>query len=334
MARRIFLFLLIVIFFAVFLAFVGQVIFEKSYKFPAKISFGVTFSPKFARYLQLDWKKTYIQVLDELQVKSLRLPVYWDDLEKQEGKFDFEDEDFMVKEAAIRHAKIILVVGAKQPRWPECHVPAWAKVLSLQERRSKILKTIQKVVLQYRDQEAVWAWQVENEPFLPFFGENCDQGDENFLATEVNIVKALSQKPIIISDSGELGSWIAPMKLSDIFGTTLYRDVYNPVMGYFSYPILPYLYNIKSQVARIFAPHNKKTIIIELQTEPWLADSKYQGKAVEQAKLFPPDKFKSYVKYAQKTGFDEMYLWGVEWWFWMAQNGYPEYLNYAKTLFK
>lgn len=334
MARRIFLFLLIVMLFAVFLGFVGQVIFENSYKFPAKVNFGVTFSPKFARYLQLDWKKTYIQILDELKVQSLRLPAYWDDLEKQEGKFNFEDEDFMVSEANKRGIKIVLVVGAKQPRWPECHIPPWAKVLSLGERRSKTLRFLQKVVERYKDQKSVWAFQVENEPFLPFFGEDCDQGDENFLATEVSLVKSLSQKPIIISDSGELGTWIAPMKLSHIFGTTLYRDVYNPVLGYISYPVLPYFYNLKSQLVRsFFAKSNQKTIIVELQAEPWVGTRDLMDDPKKQAKFFPLEKLKNYTDFAQKTGFDEMYLWGVEWWYWMSQNGYPEYLDYAKTLF-
>lgn len=312
----------------------GSVIFEAIYPFPLQIKYGVTFSPGYAQFLKLDWKETYIKMLDELKIRNIRLTGYWDVIEKNEGQYDFSKTDYLLDEAGKRSAQVILVLGERQPRWPECQIPVWAKQLKLEDRRQRVLKFIQKTVERYNNNPAIWAWQVENEPFLSYFGEGCDLGDKKFLQKEVDLVKSFSKKTIIVSDSGELGAWILPMQASDIFGTTLYRTVYNPVMGYFSYPVLPYLYNIKSQIVRIFAPHNKKTIIIELQAEPWLADSKYQGKALEQAKLFPLDKFKSYTKYAQKTGFDEMYLWGVEWWFWMGENGYPEYLDYAKSLFR
>ncbi len=136
-----------------------------------------------------------------------------------------------------------------------------------------------------------------------------------------------------MTDSGELGFWKTSMQLSDIFGTTLYRKVYNPVLGYAEYPLPPYFYSIKSSLIRnIFAQNNKKTIIIELQSEPWLANGIFKSPD-QQAKLFTLANFKNYISFAKKTGFDEAYFWGVEWWYFMAQNGYPEYLEYAKTLF-
>src|SRR3989344_5015331 len=77
-------------------------------------TFGVTFSPKYAKYLKLDWRKTYLETLDELKVKNLRLPTYWDVLEKDKDKYDFTETDFMVDQASKRGARIILVVGARQ----------------------------------------------------------------------------------------------------------------------------------------------------------------------------------------------------------------------------
>lgn len=313
----------------------GSVVFEKTYFYPSRITYGVTFSSRYARYLNLDWEKTYIQMLDDLKVKNLRIPSYWDILQPQPQVYDFSETDYLLNEAGKRDAKVILVVGARQPRWPECHIPAWAKSLSVGDRQQRILQFIQKTVERYKNHPAVWAWQVENEPFLPFFGEGCDPIDEGFLRTEVNLVRSISHKTIIVSDSGELGSWIVPMQISDIFGTTLYRDVYNPVMGYFSYPVLPYLYNIKSQIGRIFAPGNLKTIIIELQTEPWLSpENSKKGTPLRQTEIFSLGNFNSNIAYAKKTGFDEVYLWGLEWWYFMAQQGYPQYLDFARTLFR
>lgn len=300
---------------------------------PGQISFGVTFSPRYATYMKLDWKEIYRSILDDLKVKNLRIPTYWDILEPEADRLDFEQTDYLLQEAAKRSVRVILVLGERQPRWPECHIPAWAKKLKEAERKQKILQFIQKVVERYKDTPEVWAWQVENEPLLRAFGEDCDNLDEAFLKEEAGLVKSLSNKKIIMTDSGELGLWTTPMRLSDIFGATLYRRVYDKFFGYITYPALPYLYTLKSNSLRgIFAPNNEKTIVVELQAEPWLKDGSFASPA-EQAKVFTSGDFRDYVSFASKTGFEEVYLWGVEWWYFMAAQGYPEYLNFAKTLF-
>lgn len=300
------------------------------------IEFGVTFSPKYAGSLGLNWKETYIDILNDLKVKNLRLPAYWDIVEAKLEDFDFSQIDFMLAEAKKRTAGVILVLGERQPRWPECHIPSWAKDLSLIDHQKLLLEFIREVVGRYKDDPTILSWQVENEPLLTSFGTGCDNPDANFLKKEVEMVRKLSDKKIILTDSGELGFWIVPMQLSDIFGTTLYRDVYDPFFGYITFPLRPYLYNLKSALTRIlFAHGNQKTIIIELQTEPWSpTNNLFETPIYKQIQLFPSERFKQNVSFGKETGFDTIYLWGVEWWYWMAQNGHPEYLEYAKTIFK
>lgn len=313
----------------------GQVIFDKYY-LTNSIKYGVSFSPKFASDLNLDWKDTYVKILDELKVKNLRLPTYWDDIEAtREGGLDFSRDDFILEEAGKRGARVILVLGARQPRWPECHIPPWASKLSVKDKQIKILEFIKKVVQRYNNDSSIKYWQVENEPLLGIFGQ-CDPPDEKFLKKEVDLVRSLSRKPVIVTDSGELGFWISPMRLSDVFGTTLYRRVYNSFLGYTTYPLLPYFYNIKSTLVRnLFSPKNLKTIIVELQAEPWSpSNSLVNTKISQQVSGFGINNFKDNINFAKETGFDEFYLWGVEWWYFMDKNGHPEYLDYAKTLFK
>ena len=227
-----------------------------------------------------------------------------------------------------------MVLGERQPRWPECHIPSWIKGLSISERQQKLLQYIEQVVKRYRDNSQIIAWQVENEPLLDSFAI-CGEHDKDFLKKEVELVISLSSKKIILTDSGELGFWITTMQLSDIFGTTLYRDVYNPYFGYVTIPYLPYFYNIKSHLVRnFFAQNNKRTVVIELQAEPWSATNNLIQTPIDrQTTIFPLDRFKQNIEYAKKTGFDEDLLWGVEWWYWMEKQGYPQYLDYAKTLF-
>ena len=96
----------------------------------SEIDFGITFSQYFAEEMDLDWKQAYVAILDELGVKKLRLVAYWQYLEPEQGSYSFEDLDWQIQEADKRNAQVILAVGRKLPRWPECHVPIWSKDLN------------------------------------------------------------------------------------------------------------------------------------------------------------------------------------------------------------
>lgn len=301
----------------------------------SKFKYGVTFSPHYATSLGLDWQKVYIHALDQLKARYLRLPTFWNIIEAEEGIFDFSEVDFMLNEAEKRDAKVLLTIGVRQPRWPECHVPEWAKQLNTQQRQKKALEFVEVTVERYKDRGIIWGWQVENEPLLAVFGE-CDPVDREFLKREVSLVKKLDPaRPIVITDSGELRFWRTPMELSDIFGTTLYRTVHNKIFGFFKWPLVPALYTLKSNIIRtIFAPHNQKTIISELQAEPWSPQSLEETPLKDQLRVFSIKDFKDNINFAQGTGFDEIYLWGIEWWYWAEKQGHPEYLQYAQQLFE
>lgn len=330
-------FLIIVLLLSVIFAgiLLGDLIFQKFYPFPETVNFGVTFSPKFTSDLGMDWKEVYISMLDELKVKRLRLPTYWDTIEVGSSKYDFSTTDFMLEEAQKKGAQAILILGVRQPRWPECHIPTFVRDLSVSDRQKKILEFVQTVVERYKSHPSIIYWQVENESLLGFFGEGCDKPDRKFLRSEVELVRSLDKRPLILTDSGELRPWVTPMKLSDIFGTSLYRTVYNKNFGFINYPILPYLYNVKSALVRsIFAPNNQKTIIIELQAEPWSPNNDLLDIPIsKQTSIFSIEKFKDNINFAKRTGFSEAYLWGAEWWYFMEKQGDSSYLNYAKTLF-
>lgn len=302
---------------------------EKSY------FFGVTFSPRYAQSLGLDPKAVYSGILDEIGVKRLRLPLYWDEIEKNKDEPDQNYMRYYLDEAQKRGIEVILVLGYKQPRWPECFTPSWAEKLSDQEFESAILNLVSKEVEAYKDYSQVKYWQVENEPTLKHFGQNCKSLGKDFLKKEVERVKSLDERPIIITGSGELDTWVVPVSLSDVFGTTLYRKVYNDIFGFTTYPLPPSFYNIKSKIIKkFFAPGNQKTIIIELQTEPWSPKNNLSQQHIEeQIKVFSLKDFKENLDFAKKTGFDDIYLWGGEWWYFMKEKGYPEYWEYAKSLF-
>ncbi len=302
---------------------------------PTKI--GITYSPRYAMELGLNPKTTFIKILSDLNLKYLRLPVYWDEVEAFPNSLNFSQVDFYLNEALKRNVGVVLVLGYKQPRWPECFNPPWVKNLIRLERDRKILNLVSKEINHFKNYQNIIAWQIENEPFLSY--GNCDLPNDNTysrLKKEIEIVRQSDQRPILLTDSGELGFWIKPMKESDIFGTTLYRSVWNPVFGQFSYPIPPVFYALKNTLARSLGASKGETIISELQMEPWIPDLKLPSLSSIQKQLidFPESKLTDNLKYAKETGFSSIYLWGVEWWYFMDAKGYSKYLQSAKKLFK
>ncbi len=292
-------------------------------------TFGVSYSPNYAQALGLDPKITYQKVLQDLNVKNIRLAAYWNEINPKLGIYDFTDLDYYINEAAKNHTQIILALGYKLFRWPECRAPGWLPLDNTQYREEKQLEMIKKVVLYYENNPTVKVWQIENEPLLQF--GICPRADQDFLQKEIIAVKAMSSKPILMTDSGELSTWITPMKLGNYFGTTLYRTVQDNWIGRIDYPIKPWFYRVKASIIkRIFASQNQKIMITELQTEPWTNKFVKETPINQQITSFPIQKMKDNVDFSKKVGFSDIYLWGVEWWYYIKLQGYPEYWEYAK----
>ncbi|KKT25722.1 MAG: hypothetical protein UW11_C0024G0006 [Parcubacteria group bacterium GW2011_GWA2_43_9b] len=290
-----------------------------------KITWGATFEKNFAQKLGLDWRAAYLAIFDDLKIQNIRLAARWADIEPQENKFNFADLDWQVEQAAKRNVKIILAVGFKLPRWPECHEPDWVK-----DKKSALLKYIETTVNRYKNNPSIVVWQVENEPFLSF-GE-CLALDLNLLDQEIALVKKLDSRPIMITDSGELSVWVRAARRGDIFGTTMYRWVWNQYLGSYKYPIPPAFFRFKEKLTRLFVGPAKPFVVIELQGEPWTHKQIYEIPIAEQLKLMPLSEFNATIDYAKQTGFSDYYLWGVEWWYYLRQNGHPEYWEKVKNL--
>src|SRR3989344_2375726 len=152
-------------------------------------TYGVSFSRFHSDELKLDWRETYLAILDDLKVRDFRFSAHWPLTEPEEGKFNFSELDFQIKEAEKRNATVILAVGRRLPGWPECHEPKWLKN---DEKETRLLNYITEVVNRYKDSPAIKYWQVENEPYLTFFSRStCGVLDEKLLEKEVTLVQQL-----------------------------------------------------------------------------------------------------------------------------------------------
>lgn len=300
---------------------------------PEEIEYGVTFSKKQSQALGLDWKANYLAMLDELKVKKLRLPVYWDEVQPGAKHYDWSDTDWQIDEAEKRGVQLILTIGNRVPRWPECHLPGWTDDYSAAARQDATMEYLREAVARYRQRPTLAYWQVENEPFLKYFGI-CPPFDKDFLDKEIALVKSLDTHPIIVTDSGELSLWFPAAKRADVFGSTMYLNTYSShLKRYIHYPITPAFFRIKRNLANLFA-YPQDWIVIELQGEPWGKTSFQDLPQEERDRTMTIDKFNEIGEFARQSGFRTMYWWGVEFWYWEKQRGNDAYWLAAQKLFK
>lgn len=303
---------------------------------PDHITYGVTFSKLRADELNLDWRETYHALLNELGVKRLRLIAHWPMVEPKEGQYDFSALDYQLRVAESHGAHVILAIGRRLPSWPECHVPEWAKNLDSATQNMKLLAYMTAVVERYKNSPALHYWQVENEPFIIGYAyQNCGETDATLLHEEVTLVHELDPAhPVVLTASGELGLWNRTWRMADIFGTTLYREVWNlDLNSYIRYPTTPAFFRAKYRITRLIEGP-KPAIISELAAEPWPVGRIVDTPLSIQIEHMSLAMLEDTIHFAAATPFSEQYLWGAEWWYYMKTvQQHPEYWEYAKAIF-
>ncbi|MDP2631714.1 MAG: hypothetical protein Q8P30_03025 [Candidatus Uhrbacteria bacterium] len=290
---------------------------------------GVTFSNVYAMEILDDWKGAYSKMLNDLGVKSLRLPVYWSQIESTEGVYSFDDLDWMMEEAVLHNVNVTLVVGVKVPRWPECFIPDWAEGYEKDYLRAEATRFVRDVVLRYRTNTALERWQIENESLF-YFGE-CPLPDLLRIEEETELVRSLDKdNEIQLTTSGEQGFWAFRASFAEVIGASLYRVVWNEIFGYIVFPYRPELYSLQRLVTSTLTD---KVVIAELQAEPWLHKDTGLGDTEALYAAFTAEDLFENVKFAKRTGTDEIFLWGVEWWYYLLEQGDDRLWNAAREVF-
>lgn len=302
---------------------------------PEEIQYGMSFNTMYARELGLDWQDTYDAILDDLGVRHLRLAAHWPMTEPSPGNYNFAELDYQIDRAEEVGAEVILAVGRRLPRWPECHIPQWARQLPWEEKQEHVSSYIEQVVERYKDRSHITYWQVENEPFLEVFAfEHCGPLDEDFLYQEIDLVRSLdSSRPILVTDSGNLGLWSGAYQAGDVFGTSVYIHFWNPELGQFRTVLPPFVYRVKDRVMRLLYGA-QETMLIELAAEPWLLEPIVDVPLSVQFQRMDLRKIQDSVDYAKRTRYEKQYLWGGEWWYWLQLQGETEIWEWAQTLYQ
>jgi hypothetical protein len=300
---------------------------------------GVSFVPDYAQSLGVDPQKT-MDALIGIGVKQFRLVSYWSDMEPTPGHYDFSQLDWEFQKAEAAHAHIILTVGLRQPRWPECHMPGWAANEPISQWQPQLENFMTAVVNRYKNSPALISYQVENEYFLQGFG-TCSSipnvATRSRLVSEYNLVSKLDpEHPIIIARSDNaLGIPVRQPQPAE-FSISIYRRVWDATFThrYLQYPFPSWYYAFLAGTQKIFL--HKDMMIGELQAEAWAPNGKTipQISIAEQNKSFDAQRFTSTVNFAKNTGMKSIDLWGAEYWYYRQQVLHdPSLMNVARQEF-
>lgn len=279
--------------------------------------YGVSFSIKQCRNFGLDSKAALAWLTKTLGFRRFRLISYWDEIETQPGKYDFQELDRQITAIKKAGGIISLCLGARQPRWPENHWPDWAWQLPKEERTKRLLAFVEAAVERYKNNPAVISWQLENEALLKNFGEHSEV-DRNRLKNEYRLVKQLDPtRPVIMTTST---SWGIPFRqpIPDSVGFSMYNIVFNK--GTYRQSLYyPPVFRLRGLLIRLL--HRKPAFIHELQAEPWGPKAIWEMPAAEQAKSMNPLQLQKNINYAKRTKLYPIDLWGGEWWYWKKLQG-------------
>lgn len=300
---------------------------------PEKVEYGVTFSYPFAQALGLDWHKAYQELLREAGLQHLRLPVYWDQVEPIQGQYRWSVLDWQLEQAALAKVKVLLILGHRASRYPECYMPAWVQQYDTVAFKDALLQLVKAAVEHFQQFDAVEAWQLENEPFASHWGLGCHNVTA-LLNDEIQVVKEndASQRPTVLTYFNApwfLGQHRNVLKLnSDVIAATVFDKIWvAAAAGFNQWRLQTAIFNgyakilhlgAASPVSLAYQKHlaqqrHKDLWVVELQAEPWGPDSITHMSRQEASQSMNPHQLAWLDAFVRSNGVSRVYFWGVEW---------------------
>jgi hypothetical protein len=200
---------------------------------------GTTYTKHAAQSAGLSHAEAF-KLMHEMGIDTVRLGSYWDAIQPDgPGDWNTSELDEQLALARKYNMKIILTVGMKSPGWPEGYVPGWARPKELKadppkgffgkvdawlakhwsfyrenrgeaatptnlaqdpKLREQALAYVGKLVEHVGGNDDIIAFQVENEPGMPF-GPNREYVSNDFVAEEIRTIKAAdpAKRPLALN---------------------------------------------------------------------------------------------------------------------------------------
>ena len=336
----------------------------KAHGLSAPVQVGTSFSPRRAAYLGLDPRAAFIR-LEAMHFRVIRLSSYWDEV-SQTG---YDELDWMMNEAKRARQPIVLTVGMKSLGWPEFFIPPSAvpaaglqqgqDVASDSSLRDAALSFVNDTVLRYRDNPALVAWQIENEPFNRA-GPQRLWIDAEFLRDEITSVRQLDthQRPRIVNafshfnllfdqasarQGFDLRQWLGfdadsaerdglgVLSRGDVLGLDVYTAIGYRFLGqdHMSHADSDWPDRL-ARVHQVATQQGKQTWITEAQAEPWES----AANSYANPRSTSPQAIRSIFANLKDAGFTTVLFWGSEYWLWREDHGDARWTETIKTILR
>lgn len=268
------------------------------------------------------------------QFAFIRLSLYWDEIEKKPRTYDFSIIKKFLNFYQKNQQGVILTVGVKAQRWPEYYWPEFVenKNFHSHETQKLLLGFIKKSITELKKYTCIQYWQLENEPLDPS-GPNQDIIPLDFLQQEVELIKNIDQRAIIISVWGnEIIKRNLLDKLTNITNNIgldfYYKQFVSEIFGKSIY--LRPLQSHKELKKYLNKFPNLNFWITELQAEPWERNA--EAYFSDHPKSISPQQLLKNFKQASLLGMDKIIFWGFEYWLWKKINGDDSYFKLIKEI--
>lgn len=334
--------------------------------------YGVTYSFEQAGWYGLDPKQAYLQLLDEFDFKWVRLPFFWDQMTQLRQGYDgqvnydyvfnsrFDDLEFAIEEADKRGVKVIVVLGAKTPYYPEFHLPAnvrskirFGDRLTADHPIAKDLLDVDRAVVKKLSvYDNIIYWQVENEPLIG--NVNRLKIEPSLIAAEVDVVRNVDfkKRPIILNHAATGfydKSWkdlLLILKPDDVFavnaffktkGTDLFsaklagREIHILWPDHLVWPVHSWMFlspnfdAIKKEVEET----GFRFWVLEMQAEPYI---KKLDEAVDPLLSFESADIAVAERFLRSYQIESVGLWGAHFWQYRESLGDDSWMRTVKAI--
>jgi len=304
---------------------------------------GTSFASWRAQARGLDYRAAFERVCG-MGLAVIRLSASWREI----AQAGYGDLDWLLTCAADARQRVVLTVGLKALGWPEFYLPEGLNPSDPAVRR-RALQHVATVVRRYRDNRALVAWQIENEPFNRS-GPQARWIPRRVVRREARLVRTMDPtRPLIVTtfahfdegldraSSRHQSTWkrrlgfaipaereaLTVLRQGDILGLDVYRSIGFIDEGgqeRFGRAAPDQLAAI-ARWQRIAREQNKRLWVTEAQAEPWEARPREVPQTVQ------PEDVVTLVNGLAGVGVETVLIWGSEYWLWRQDHGYPRWVE-------
>jgi hypothetical protein len=271
------------------------------------------------------------ELIERTGIRLVRLSVQWDEVEPEEGRFDFSVIEAQLDAVRAAGATANVSIGMKAQRHPEFYIPAWAlegvelrewmDLSSVPVLRERALRMVATVAAHLAGRPEIDSWTAENEGYIASHRAHHYHLGRAYVAEVAETIRRADPqgRPVAINHAQHYvydRRWRDALADADVLAQSMYPRRNGSVLGRPVVDImqLGWLMPNYAYQAREARKAGKQFWVTELQAEPWTdGDARLISPERPSRNLSPETMLKN-VAYARRTGAERIYLWGAEWW--------------------